>query len=377
MIPDSSVMRNTCTATLYDKLSYDTRAILDSDEYREVFPKVCLSRNKSNLAGWNTNRAKQVSYYGAGVTGSIMGFGAGLAVTDDMYKSMDDALSETVNTKIKSWKQSAHNSRMEKNCPEIFIGTRWTGRDIIGEAIESGDLRHIVTIPALIKIDGEEVSFCDDVKSTKEYLKIRVDTEESIWLAEYMQEPAEIKGLLFPLSSLKLINPTDYSVDASDYRLLQIDPADKGGDYLAGGVLAVFDDRVVLHDVIFNTDGTDITLPQCIEMVRKYKVNNSNTEGNGGWVQFGKDLRRGVESLDCPVRIYPAITHKQTRILAQSAFIKNHFWFRSDYKDHREYCQFMTFLGKYLKEGTNQKDDAPDMLAGASQYLRSFLEVFK
>ena len=43
----------------------------------------------------------------------------------------------------------------------------------------------------------------------------------------------------------------------------------------------------------------------------------------------------------------------------------------------KEYSKLVDLLVKYLKEGTNQKDDAPDMLAGASSYLRRTLDVFR
>jgi len=74
--PAESVMRNACTATLYLKFSYDVRAIVKSDKFKMVFPDVMLSDDKANLQGWNTNKSKQVGYFGAGVGGTIIGFGA-------------------------------------------------------------------------------------------------------------------------------------------------------------------------------------------------------------------------------------------------------------------------------------------------------------
>ena len=41
--PSNSVMRNTCTATLYLKFSYDVRNVVKSDRFKEVFPNVSLS----------------------------------------------------------------------------------------------------------------------------------------------------------------------------------------------------------------------------------------------------------------------------------------------------------------------------------------------
>lgn len=42
--------------------------------------------------------ARQVSYFGGGVGGTVIGFGASmLAMTDDLYKSLEDALSDNNN----------------------------------------------------------------------------------------------------------------------------------------------------------------------------------------------------------------------------------------------------------------------------------------
>jgi len=90
--PTESVMRNTCTATLYTKFSYDVRDIVKSEKFATIFPDVCLSSDKANLQGWNTNKSKQVGYFGAGVGGTIIGFGASkVAITDDLYRGIDDA----------------------------------------------------------------------------------------------------------------------------------------------------------------------------------------------------------------------------------------------------------------------------------------------
>ena len=164
--PELSVMRNCCTATLYQKFSYDTRAIMRSPKFKEIFPEIKLQPDKQNLGGWNLVTSKQVGYFGAGVGGTIIGFGASIAITDDLYKSMLDAQSSTTDSFVKMWKESAHDSRKEKNCPEIFIGTRWTENDVIGEAMAKGHLAKSIIIKAITE---EGKSFCEDVKSTKEY----------------------------------------------------------------------------------------------------------------------------------------------------------------------------------------------------------------
>lgn len=98
--PEESVMRNCCSDQLYQKLSYDTRDIIRSAKFKELFPDVCLKGDKQNVKGWSVEQARQVTYFGGGVGGTVIGFGASLLdITDDLYKSIEDARSETINEK--------------------------------------------------------------------------------------------------------------------------------------------------------------------------------------------------------------------------------------------------------------------------------------
>lgn len=390
--PALSVMRNCCTSTLYVKFSYDVRAIIKDPRYQKIFPSAKLSADKQNIDGWNLTTAKQVSYFGAGVGGTIIGFGANLALYDDLYKDISAARSETVLESTDMWKQSAHNSRMEKNCPEIGIGTRWSQRDEIGKANEAGKIDIEISIPALaVGEDGQLESFCEDVKSTEEYLKIKEDTDEEIWEAEYMQNPIEIKGLLFPKSQLKFYDPEhlermiaqkkklEGEYDGAGYKYQHIDPADTGGDFLSAPVCNLLDKAIYVSDVVFNTDGTDVTIPTLVELICNQKLNAVEIEGNSGWRLFGVEVRnkvteeppagRGYE--DCEIRIIKNSTNKETRILAESAFIKNHFYFRSDYEKVPEYRMFIKKLTSYMREGKNQEDGAPDSLAGCAKHFKT------
>jgi len=206
--PTDSVMRNTCTARLYEKFSYDVRNIVKSEKFQQVFTDVKLAMDKQAVNGWNLTNSRQVGYFGAGVGGTIIGFGATkLAITDDLYKDIKDALSEFYNDSVHQWKASTHDSRKEKNCPEIFIGTRWSKKDVIGKAIETDKIDLQVTIPAL-KENGE--SFCEDVKSTDEYIETKQSIDPFIWEAEYMQTPADVKGTLFSSDVLNRFTLDEY-----------------------------------------------------------------------------------------------------------------------------------------------------------------------
>lgn len=363
--PTLCVMRNTVTASLYNKFSYDVRNIIRSERYKKVFPKVELAPDKQNIDGWSLTTSKQGAYFGGGVGTNIIGFGANLAITDDLYSGFEQALSEVYNEKVFMWKQGSHNSRMEKNCAEIFIGTRWSKNDVIGKAISDGLIDTQITIPAL---NDNNESFCEDVKSTEEYLKIKAETDEEIWSAEYMQEPIEIKGLLFPASELKYFSPHETN---SEFRYCAVDPADTGGDDTSAPFCDLLGNGIYITDVIYNNHGTDSTIPALVEKLISKKVNACEIEGVSAWILFAKDVRNKVQERyqECEIRVLKNTTNKQTRILAQSAFIKNHFYFLKEEYRNSDYKKFMKVLTSYLRQGSKH-DDACDSLAMAASYFQ-------
>ena len=369
--PTLSVMRNTCTATLYDKFSYDTRALFRSTKLKEIFPEIQLQPDKQNVGGWNLTTAKQVSYFGAGVGGSIIGFGANLAITDDLYKSMTDAMSSQVQQSTKSWKQSAHDSRKEKNCPEIYIGTRWTKNDIIGEAIDSNDLSSITIIPALTE---NNLSFCENVKSTAEYLKIKSDIEGSIWNAEYMQQPVEAEGLLLPLSALRFDDLNNIEQAKYSYRFSVGDPADKGGDKYAMPFMFVdFSDKkmtVYVKDCICNEAGIMANTGLILNKLSQYSIDECIIEANGVGLASVLQLKEKITGLTKLIP-FTSTEPKEVRILSNYEFIQNHFVFDSNYKDKPQYYQFIKDLTGYYISGDNKhKMDAIDVLCSAAKVLK-------
>ena len=378
--PTESVMRNCCTARLYQKFSYDVRDIVKSDTFKKVFPLVTLSEDKSAVTGWNVKQAKQVSFFGAGVGGTIIGFGASiLALTDDLYKSMEDALSENTLEKTERWKESAHNSRLEQDCASIDIGTRWTKKDEIGKNIESGYYDEIIVVPAL---DENGETFCEAVKTTEQYLQVKSETEESIWLAEYQQEPIESKGILFPAQDLQFYNPSfiddapgdkEGEQDFIDGKIGFIDTAEDGADSLSFPLGWYKDGIIYIHKVIFTTEGVEVTIPRCLELIDRIEPEYVRVESNSGGKMFARELR---EKLEGSTTILPvaSTTNKHTRIMMQSAFIKKYFRFREDWETIPEYGRFMRELTGYLKTGKAKHDDAPDALTSLAMMVKRFVD---
>jgi predicted phage terminase large subunit-like protein len=366
--PSHSVMRNTCTATLYLKFSYDVRQILKTELFQNVFD--CrLSDDKQNLTGWNVTGSKMVSYFGAGVGGTIIGFGASkLGITDDLYTGLEAALSDTKNDNIFKWKEATHDSRFESGCARIDIGTRWSVHDVIGKQMEEGIYEKSIVVPALTENDK---SFCEAVMTTEEYLYKRSKTSKEVWLAEYQQTPVDIEGRLF--GKLNTITKEDFNKLLPDSlgTLGYIDVADQGKDYTALAIGHLIGNKVYISDILYNTHNTDITIPQSAELLNKNKVKYCRVESNSMGAMFSRHLQRETTTKILQVNNQQ---NKITRIIMQSVFIQNNFFFVES--DNVEFNQFIENVERFSKEGKNKNDDAPDCLAGLSMFIQGMFPKY-
>lgn len=372
--PSKSVMRNTCTATLYLKFSYDVRGILKSDAFREVFPNVQLSGDKSNLQGWNTNHSKMVGYFGAGVGGTIIGFGASnVAITDDLYRGMEDALSDTQNDRIIQWKEATHDSRFESGCSRIDIGTRWSINDVMGRNMEDGIYDKSIIVSAMTE-DGK--SFCENVLTTEEYIEKKKRTENSIWLAEYMQQPIDVEGRLF--RDLKYLSKEEYlnistridengeKVSNVEGAVAYIDVSDMGKDYTSMAIAVVIGKDLYIVDYLFSRDNTDITIPMAADKLNKWNVSYVRVESNSMGAMFARQLQ--LITTAKVLQVYNS-TNKMTRIIMNASYIMNRMNFVKTEDANSE--QFLQNVVSFSKEGKNKHDDAPDCLAGLSIFVQS------
>jgi predicted phage terminase large subunit-like protein len=368
--PDQSVMRNTCTATLYLKFAYDVRAIIKTECFQEVFPGVELSDDKKNLQGWNLKTSRQVGYFGAGVGGTIIGFGCtAVGITDDLYRGIEDAMSDTINNKIVTWKQSTHDSRFESGCARIDIGTRWSVEDVIGINMDQGAYQKSIVIPAL---NDQGLSFCEAVMTSDEYEDKKNRTAPEIWSAEYMQEPVDIGGRLF--NDLRYLERDQWDQIQEnkqiDGAIAYIDVADQGKDYTAMAVLILVESNCYLVETTYSRENTDKTLPLCAGILDRWNVSYCRVESNSMGAMFSRHLQRMVGSTKI-LQVHNT-TNKETRILMQSAWIQSQIQFVK--REDRDSQLFLQGVLSYSKDGKNKNDDAPDCLAGLSIFAQSMFK---
>lgn len=401
--PEDSCMRNSYAAELAEKFSYDIRSMIQKPKYLKVWPDVRLKADRTAVNDWATEAARDSSYFCAGVGGSILGKGCRRVSTlDDPVKNIEAALSETTMNSVWNWYTSTHMSRLESGCAELHVATRWSKRDPIGRLIDGvefepvrehplspvalegegweiagmpegdwvtrgGDMVAIV-IPALI--DGK--SFCDEVHTTEEFLALKKMTEEFIWEAEYMQNPIEVKGLLFPIDELNRFSMDELAGKKPDGVIGVVDTADEGTDFLSAPVGSKFGDKVYVIDVVFTQEPVEVTWGLVGRLVLDTECRWMQVESNSGGKGYALKLREVLAGKSrCDVSFKTELSNKETRIFMGSGYVKRNFYFRNDYRPGSDYDKFMRQLTSYVRLGKNTHDDAADSITKLAEIMET------
>jgi predicted phage terminase large subunit-like protein len=108
-------------------------------------------------------------------------------------------------------------------------------------------------------------------------------------------------------------------------------------------------------------------------------------ESNSAGGRIAKDIQEVVKKAGGATKITTKYTtsHKETKIIINSAFVKEHFLFKDSslYKKKDDYGKMIDFLCSYTVMGKNKHDDVPDGMAMLSEYAQSLtgnkVEVFQ
>ncbi|MFH1641508.1 MAG: phage terminase large subunit [Nanoarchaeota archaeon] len=373
---NASIMRNAYGLELAEKFSYDIREIIKGDKYQKIFPGVRLKQDKKAVGDWATEASAQSTYFCGGVQGAITGKGCkDIAILDDPIKNLEEALSETILDKTWNWYLSTHKARMETGCPEIHIATRWSKKDPIGMLLaEQGKDWIQIKIPAIIN----EKSFCEEIRTTEEYLETRSMVDSSIWEAEYMQEPVETKGLLFPMEDLTYFRLKELRGEEVVGVMGYADLADEGDDSFCCVIGYIYNDLVYVVDVVFTKEPIEVTEAEITQQIIDYKPDVQYFESNFGGKSFAKTIKRNIDEhnntaektedkVTTIIKWKANTVNKETRILMKSGVIKQRFRFLEKEDRTNAYEKFIQELTSYIKQGKNKHDDAADGLTGLAE----------
>lgn len=282
--------------------------------------------------------------------------------------------------------------RAIEGTPIVICGTRYSLYDPIGhlqeEMRKQGKRMKVIETPALDPVtDESNFEYMREGKKvfTTQYFR---DQREMLsaeqFESEFQQQPFEAKGLLFPEKSLnryfKL--PVDRDPDSI---IAVCDTADKGDDYCAMPIAAVYGNEVYIVDVVFDDSPPEVTKPECAKALMENLVVAATFESNNAGSYFARDVEKIMtdKKYVCNIRTKRTISNKQTRIEFASDTILKNFYFKdaSLYARNSQYAEFIKQVVTYTRSGKVPHDDAPDSLSLLENELRGLVgakvEIFR
>lgn len=305
---------------------------------------------------------------------------SGLAVADDLFSGIDEAISIDRQTTV--WGKFDNNfmKRLKRKAKLINMGTRWAPQDVQGrrrnlleEKPEYKKRRWIgIIIPALNEKDESNFDYPYDLGySTEDYHMMRASFEENddmpSWDAQCMQDPTERHGLLFPPESVLTFDPTKDLPDREPDRILAaVDEAYGGGDYVAMPVCLQYDENFYIIDVVFNNGDKKITRPLVVNMCMKYLVRTIRFEETKTTADYREWCEEQWKEKGFKINSFgkaaPNNIAKKDRIFNKAPEIKEMYFLQSEFRS-QEYNAFMKNMREFKMEGKVKHDDAPDSMA--------------
>ena len=342
--------------------------------YTDVFPGVRIKDGDGAMNLWSLQGGYN-NYLATSPSGTATGFGATVLIVDDLIKNAEEAYNDTVKNKQWRWFTDTMLSRLEQGGKILIIMTRWASNDLAGRVLKHfADLgKKVMHINFKAKND-DGTMLCDDIINADTYELKRRTMGTDIFMANYQQEPIDLKGCLY--SSFKTYE--DIPRDSSGKALFEsvksyTDTADEGSDYLCSIVYGVYQKEAYILDVLYTKEPMETTEPQTAAMFIEHKVNVADIESNNG----GKGFARNVETImrerygwnRTKIQWFHQSANKVARILSASTGVMNHIYFPVNWKDR--WAEFYEHITTFQREGKNAHDDAEDALSGVWEKLEA------
>ena len=260
--PNEQIVLASYASSLASSMNMDVQSVMDSDEYKSVFPNARLLQKGMTFEGRTPKRTSdyfelsdpaQMGYLKTiGVGGGLTGFGFTKGIIDDPTKNREEADSETYRENVWKWYTSTFATRQNASNAGICLTlTRWHEDDLAGRLLDLAakdplaDQWTVVTMPAVAE---DKPANRNDKRQPGEalwpskydlgFLEKQKKNDIRDWNALYQQSPYTEGGSILkkhwwkyytPLTLPKYLDEIILSVDAtfkdlqtSDFVVIQV-----------------------------------------------------------------------------------------------------------------------------------------------------------
>lgn len=299
-----------------------------------------------------------------------------LLYCDDLVSGIEVAMNKERLDDVWRRYYSDLGQRKQGFCKELHIATRWSVYDIIGrlERIYQGSKRaRFLTIPALDENNKSNFDYPYGVGfSTEFFLQQKRILDDATFSALYMNQPIEREGQLYDIKELRRFY--DLPDQEPDGIFAVCDTKDTGTDYCVCLVGYKYGEDVYIKDCVCDNGKPDVVDEKVAGVLLSNNVHMAQFESNNVGRRIAEKIRSRILAFHGRTKITTKFsgTNKETRIIVNSPYVKNHFLFLADEMVSLEYRKMLDMLVTYTMAGRNKHDDVPDAMALFADYLQSF-----
>ena len=346
--------------------------------WNDVFPKVSVTSTnaqdmKIDLGYPKRFTTLEFSSIGSGNAGKVRA--EQLLYCDDLVEGIEEALSRERMDKL--WNLYATDLRQRKigDCRELHIATRWSVNDVIGRLEEKYGEQpdtEFIKIPALNENDESNFDYGNHAGFTTQFYHEQRDAmDDASWRALYMNEPIEREGQLYSDDETrKYFELPDLGPDAI---LAVCDTKTTGSDYAFLPIMYQYGQDYYLEACICDNGKEEVVEARIAKALLAHKVQMARFESNSAGGTIARNVQKAVkaESGRCHITTKYTTENKQTKIIVNSPWVKEHVLFNEEkIKKDKEYRRMYQFLTSYTMAGKNKHDDVPDGLACFAIYAQ-------
>ena len=231
--PQKKIIQTAHTAELAVGFGRKVRNLVDSEDYKNIFPEVGLRADSKAAGRWSTSKGGE--YFAIGIGGAVTGKGADLLIIDDPHDEQEGQSADpTVFDHAYEWYTSGPRQRLQPGGAIVIICTRWSKRDLVGQVLKASALRdgvdewEVIEFPAIMP---SGTPLWPEFWPLKELEAIRNEIPIHKWQAQYQQDPTSEEGALIKREWWKVWeerNPPqcEYLIQSWDTAFLKKERAD-------------------------------------------------------------------------------------------------------------------------------------------------------
>jgi predicted phage terminase large subunit-like protein len=192
------------------KFNRDVQRIIDSEEYKKLFPKTQLN-SKNVVTDSHNNYVRNalefeiVGFKGGlravSVGGALTGTKVDVAIIDDPYKDAQDAFSQAYENKIRDWWDMVLSTRLHNESQICLTLTRWKDDDLVKYILDKSKPNEweIVVFEGIKETENPNdprqigEALWEERHSLERYLDVKKNTP-SVFQAMYQQNPVKKGG---------------------------------------------------------------------------------------------------------------------------------------------------------------------------------------